>query len=96
MVGRDEPLVLRVPLDVARDERAKRHHLETLAARILESDCGEAAAETAALARGVNLRVGEGDTAVSAVVGREPDQLSVEPKLVTTGLGDIDDLGVRR
>src|SRR5438270_1432146 len=89
-----EVLVLGVRLDIVGDERAERQDSEALTARVLERGRGEAAAEAAALARRVDLGVGERDAAVASAVGGEADQAPVEAELVAALLGPVDDLGV--
>src|SRR6266508_505777 len=96
IAGGDQVLVLGVPLDVARDEGAERSDLEALPAHVLERRCGQPAAEAAARALFVDLRVRERDPAVPAVVGRDPDQPLAETKLVAGCLGDVEDDRVLR
>src|SRR4051794_6382619 len=89
-----ELLVLGVALDVVRNEGAEGNDLEALLRRLGQRDGGQAAAEAAALAGFVYLRVGEGDAAVTAPVGGDTDQTATEPKLVAARLRNLDDLGL--
>lgn len=84
--------VLRVLVDVVRDERAERNDLELLVSRIRQRDLGEAAAEATTLTRFVNLGMREGNPSVTTPVSGEPDQTAAEAELVTTGLRDVHDL----
>src|SRR5436190_12652532 len=94
VAGRHELLVLGMPLDVVREERAERDDVDALPPRVLERGGCEPAAEAATLARFVDLRVREGDAALPAAVGREPDQPPVQPELVPARPRDVRYLGV--
>src|SRR6059058_5559161 len=78
--GRHEPLVLRVLLDVMRDERAERRDLETLPRRFLEHAGGEHGAEALAFTRLFDLRVRQDDASVAATVRGDADQAPAEPQ----------------
>jgi len=62
-----------VLLDVRRDERAERHDLEPLPARVAERGRDQRGAEASPLAHGVDLRVRERDALAASVIGRKPD-----------------------
>src|SRR5215212_9403281 len=79
-------------LYVIRHERAQRHDLEALGARVVQYLPDEAAAEAATLAGGVDLGMGDGKSPPAPVVSGEADQPPVEPQLVARGLGNVHDL----
>src|SRR5262249_55140593 len=94
MAGCYDLLVLGVLFDVVSDERAERNDGVSLAAAVVQRGLGERGAEATAFAGFVHLGVREGDSAVSAPIGREADEASAEAELVPTFLGHVDDLRV--
>src|SRR5215218_7339836 len=79
-------------LYVIRHERAQRHDLEALGARVVQYLPDEAAAEAATLAGGVDLGMGDGKSPPAPVVSGEADQPPVEPQLVARGFRNVHDL----
>jgi hypothetical protein len=63
-------------LHVVGSERAERNDLEALARRIVERRGRQLAPESAALARRVDVGVGERDVAVVATVSDEADRVA--------------------
>ena len=78
VLGRNEVGVLRVLLDVVADERAQRDDRKSVPARVGQHFSDEVAAEAAALASGVDLRMRELDAPVVAAVLRATDESPVE------------------
>src|SRR5215212_2438132 len=79
-------------LYVIRHERAQRHDLEALGARVVQYLPDEAAAEAATLAGGVDLGMGDGKSPPAPVVSGKADQPPVEPQLVARGFRNVHDL----
>jgi hypothetical protein len=88
----DDVGVLPVPLEVAADERAQRHHELTTLALGVEGAADEGRADAGALVAELHLGVHEVRPPAAAHVADVPDELAVDVRLVPAVLLVVADL----
>ena len=93
---RKEIRVLRVALDVRRDEWTQRHHGEPTAARVVEREARECAPDTMSLECVRNLGVREHDGVAAQAVVRHGHVCGIaDVRLVTSAVGHVGNRDLR-